>query len=154
MLSARLQAGSRFSAATHHAGHGTAMTTRASEHEATAVRQPERSARFSDYDAYLFKQGAHTRLHERLGAHLGPGDGAQGVHFSVWAPNAREVSVVGDFNQWRADAHPLTARNDHSGIWEGYVDAAAHGDCYKYRIASRYGGYVIDKSDPFAFCCE
>ena len=74
--------------------------------------------------------------------------------FSVWAPNAVEVSVIGDFNEWRAGANRLRQREDSSGIWEGYVPGVKHGDCYKYRIVSRYSGYEVEKSDPFALCCE
>jgi 1,4-alpha-glucan branching enzyme len=114
----------------------------------------EPGSRFSEYDAYLFKQGSHTRLHDKLGAHLTREGEVSGVYFSVWAPNARSVSVTGDFNQWRPDANPLRPREDGSGIWEGFVAGASDGDCYKYRIASRYHGYEIDKSDPFAFYCE
>src|SRR5262245_60651761 len=103
------------------------MKTSVSDPEATSASRGEQRGRFSDYDAYLFKQGAHTRLHDKLGAHLArPGD--RGTHFSVWAPNAREVSVVGDFNQWRKGASPLKVREDGSGIWEGYLPEAGHGD--------------------------
>ena len=130
------------------------MATHITDRETPVAKKAQEGARFSDYDAYLFKQGAHTRLHDKLGAHLTRQGEASGAYFSVWAPNAREVSVIGDFNQWRADANVLRAREDGSGIWEGYVAGAGHGDCYKYRIASRYNGYEIDKSDPFAFYCE
>jgi len=108
---------------------------------------------FSEYDAYLFREGAHTRLHDKLGAHFVP-SAVDRVRFSVWAPNAREVSVIGDFNGWRGDAHRLEPRADASGIWEGVVDGVRHGDCYKYRVASRYHGYAADKGDPYASCCE
>src|SRR5262245_4826609 len=131
------------------------MPTPTSELETPVVKKAQEPAgRFSDYDAYRFKQGSHTRLYEKLGAHLTRHEGVAGTWFSVWAPNANEVSVTGDFNQWRAGANRLRPREDGSGIWEGFVAGAAHGDCYKYRIASRYHGYEIDKSDPFAFCCE
>jgi 1,4-alpha-glucan branching enzyme len=129
------------------------MRTLSPTQDPTALTRSEQPARFSDYDAYLFKQGAHTRLYEKLGAHLAPGADA-GATFSVWAPNAREVSVVGEFNGWRADANRLHPRADSSGIWEGDVAGARHGNCYKYRVVSRHRGYEVDKSDPFAFCCE
>src|SRR5258706_15453360 len=109
------------------------MKTLTPEIEPPAVSRTENRGRFSDYDAYLFKQGTHTRLHDRLGAHLAR-PGSSGVYFSVWAPNAREVAVVGDFNQWRNDADRLRAREDGSGIWEGYLPGAKHGDCYKDHI--------------------
>ena len=108
----------------------------------------------SDYDAYLFKQGSHTRLYEKLGAHLTRQGEADGALFSVWAPNARAVSVIGDFNQWRSGDTPLRPREDGSGVWEGFVAGVGHGDCYKYHIRSRYHGYEVEKGDPFAFCCE
>ena len=105
----------------------------------------------SDHDVYLFREGTHSRLYEKLGCHPRPVGGAQ---FAVWAPNAQAVSVIGDWNGWTAGAHPLEPRPDGSGIWEGVAADAAHGHAYKYRIWSRHGGYVVDKADPFAFCAE
>lgn len=105
---------------------------------------------FTDYDVYLFRQGNHSRLYEKLGAHLAVADGVQGTFFSVWAPNAAEVSVIGDFNGWRAGADPLTVRGDDSGIWEGFVPDIGHGALYKYHIRSRYRDYRVEKGDPFA----
>ena len=98
----------------------------------------------TDLDAYLIAEGTHTRLYEVLGAHPQAGGGAR---FAVWAPNARQVSVIGDFNQWDPDAHPL--EHDRHGVWHGSVSAAARGDRYKYHIRSNWGGYRIDKADPF-----
>src|SRR4051812_44016047 len=80
----------------------------------------DHSSMLSEYDIFLFKQGMHSRLYERLGAHLLP-DG-RNVHFALWAPNAERVSVAGDFNGW--GAQPLTARDDGSGIWESVLPAA------------------------------
>jgi len=105
----------------------------------------------SDHDVYLFREGTHSRLYEKLGCHPRPVGGAQ---FAVWAPNAQAVSVIGDWNGWTAGAHPLEPRPDGSGIWEGVAADAAHGHAYKYRIWSRHGDYVVDKADPFAFCAE
>jgi 1,4-alpha-glucan branching enzyme len=113
-----------------------------------------RRGQFGDYDAYLFKQGAHVRLYDKLGAHLARQGEARGAYFSLWAPNAQAVSVIGDFNGWRAGTAPLRLREDGTGIWEGFIAGMDHGDCYKYHIASRYHGYEVEKSDPFAFCCE
>ncbi len=102
----------------------------------------------TDQDIYLFREGTQEQLQAQFGCHwLGQGRGAQ---FAVWAPNAAAVSVIGEFNEWNGEANPLEARPDGSGVWSGSVAAAAHGQCYKYRIASRVGGYVVDKSDPVA----
>jgi 1,4-alpha-glucan branching enzyme len=80
-----------------------------------------------------------------------PGGGA---HFAVWAPNATAVSVIGDWNGWRGEEDILAARADGSGIWEGAVAAVRHGHAYKYRITSRVDGFVVEKADPYAVCCE
>ncbi|HXW10172.1 MAG TPA: 1,4-alpha-glucan branching protein GlgB [Steroidobacteraceae bacterium] len=108
--------------------------------------------RLTDHDIYLFKQGTHTRLHEKMGAHSVSDAGRAGVHFAVWAPNARRVSVIGDFNDWRANHDPLAPRSDGSGIWEGFVAGVGHGATYKYRIESQ--GRALEKGDPFARCWE
>ena len=105
------------------------------------------SSVLSAQDLYLFNQGRHYRAYNKLGAHLDPSD-ALGTRFSVWAPNARAVSVIGTFNQWDERAHPLTPRAN-SGIWEGAVPDAKKGDLYKFRIWSQYQEYVADKADPF-----
>lgn len=105
-------------------------------------------------DVYLFREGRHARLYEKLGSHVTSIDGADGVCFAVWAPNAVAVSVIGDFNGWQSGVHVLRARPDHSGIWEGFVLGIGHGACYKYRITSAFHGYVVDKADPFAFRAE
>ena len=103
----------------------------------------------SAQDLYLFNEGTHTRLYDKLGARSVKG----GVRFAVWAPNAEYVSVVGDWNKWDRGAHPLEAR-DGSGIWEGTVAGVAPGARYKYHIASRFNGYKVDKTDPFGFSHE
>lgn len=108
----------------------------------------------TDHDVYLFRQGRHTRLYEKLGAHVREIDGDAGVSFGVWAPNAREVSVIGDFNDWRPGAHALQIRGDESGIWEGFVPGLGGGERYKFHVVSRYGDYAADKGDPFAFAWE
>lgn len=109
---------------------------------------------FTENDSYLFKEGTHFRLYEKLGAHLIEHQGQKGVHFSVWAPNAHSVFVQGDFNQWSKTAHPLGVRWDSSGIWEGFVPGLDKGCTYKYHIISKYNNYRIDKADPFAFYTE
>ncbi|WP_340695260.1 1,4-alpha-glucan branching protein GlgB [Hydrogenobacter thermophilus] len=103
----------------------------------------------TDYDIYLFKEGTHCKLYEKLGAH--PLE--DGVYFAVWAPNAIYVSVIGSFNGWSRDSNPLKLRNDGSGIWEGFVSGAKTGDLYKYFIVSK-SGYQAEKSDPFGFFFE
>jgi 1,4-alpha-glucan branching enzyme len=104
----------------------------------------------TDQDVYLFREGTHSRLYDKLGAHAD----ASGTRFAVWAPNAAAVSVIGDFNDWNKSAHPLTPRVDSSGIWERTIPEAGPGTLYKYHIVSNHGGYRVDKRDPFAFHCE
>ena len=109
---------------------------------------------FSDFDVYLFKQGNHYRLFEKLGAHVMTVDDVKGTYFAVWAPNAKKVSVVGDFNHWNPETHPLTARWDGSGIWEGFITGIDTGTLYKFHIDSNYNGYKANRGDPFAFFWE
>ncbi len=109
---------------------------------------------FTDQDIYLFREGNHFNLYEKLGSHLIAVDGVKGVFFAVWAPNAERVAVMGDFNRWNPESHPLKVREDGSGIWEGFVAGIAEGSDYKYRILSRYNHYQVDKGDPYAFCWE
>jgi 1,4-alpha-glucan branching enzyme len=118
------------------------------------VRELAPSAALTDHDVYLFREGTHTRLYEKLGAHLAGEGGQAGTAFAVWAPNAETVSVIGDFNGWDRARHPLSPRSDESGVWEGFVPAIGHGARYKYHVASRYHGYRADKGDPFAFAWE
>jgi 1,4-alpha-glucan branching enzyme len=101
-------------------------------------------------DLYLFNEGSHFRLYDKLGAHPGTFDGRQGIYFAVWAPNAEQVSVIGDFNQWDGANHLLRSRND-SGIWEGFITGIGPGALYKFRIATKHFGYRVDKADPLAF---
>ncbi len=104
----------------------------------------------SDHDIYLFKEGRHHRLYEKLGSHTGVAAGNAGTHFAVWAPNAARVCVFGDFNGWNPDTHPLALRRDDSGIFEGFVPGVGTGTRYKYRIVPRDGGTATDRGDPFA----
>jgi 1,4-alpha-glucan branching enzyme len=105
----------------------------------------------TDQDIYLFREGTHSHLGSKLGCNLVQGSGA---HFAVWAPNATAVSVVGDWNGWRAGEDVLAPRADGSGIWEGAAAGVQHGQAYKYRITSRVDGFVVEKADPYAFCSE
>ncbi len=103
-----------------------------------------------EMDIYLFKQGNHLELYNKLGSHLTSRKGSPGVYFAVWAPNAKYVSVRGDFNAWDAESHPLALRQDESGIWEGFIPGLEAGTLYKYHIKSKYNNYTVDKTDPFA----
>lgn len=109
---------------------------------------------FTNFDIDLFKGGKHFRLYEKLGAHLIEVDGVKGVYFAVWAPSARSVSVVGDFNYWIQGEHSLQVRWDSSGIWEGFIPGIEKGTTYKYKIQSNNGGIITEKADPFALYCE
>ncbi|MBK7109482.1 MAG: 1,4-alpha-glucan branching protein GlgB [Bacteroidetes bacterium] len=105
---------------------------------------------FSDYDIHLFKEGKHFRLWEKLGAHVYEHEEESGVLFSVWAPNAESVWVMGDFNEWNTTEYKLEARWDASGIWEGFIPGIEVGALYKYVIKSTLRGELLEKTDPFA----
>ena len=105
---------------------------------------------FSPEDIFLFREGRHVRLYEKLGAHPMRVAADTGVHFAVWAPNARAVSVIGDFNGWQKGAHPLKVRDDGSGLWAGFIPGINRGALYKYHIIARDSGYEVEKADPFA----
>jgi 1,4-alpha-glucan branching enzyme len=107
----------------------------------------------TDFDVYLFNEGTHVRLYEKLGAHVATVDGTPGVRFAVWAPNADEVSVIGDFNHWDPRATPLHRRH-MSGVWEGFVPGQGQGMIYKYSIKPRFSTQRLEKSDPFGFAAE
>ncbi len=109
---------------------------------------------FTDYDIYLFKQGNHFRLFEKLGSHPMTVEGVSGTYFAVWAPNAKKVSVVGDFNYWNTQTHPLFPRWDSSGIFEGFIPGIGIGALYKFHIESNINGYKANRGDPFAVYWE
>lgn len=109
---------------------------------------------FTDFDIDLFKAGKHFRLYEKLGAHLTEVNGVKGVYFAVWAPSAKKVSVVGDFNYWVEGQHDLFVRWDGSGIWEGFIPGIDKGTTYKYKIQSHNNSIITEKADPFALYCE
>ena len=106
----------------------------------------------SDYDLYLFGEGNHTRIYDRLGAHPLKVGHADGVHFAVWAPNATRASVVGDFNGWDGRVHQMRLLGA-SGVWEIYIPGVHAGQRYKFELRSPYGA-VMQKIDPFAFAFE
>lgn len=111
------------------------------------------SSLLTDLDIFLFKQGSHFRLYEKLGSHLVTVDGVKGCCFAVWAPNASSVSVIGEFNHWDCNVNPLCLRDDSSGIWEGFIADVMVSTIYKYRIVS-HDGKSADKGDPFALSWE
>jgi 1,4-alpha-glucan branching enzyme len=107
----------------------------------------------TDQDLYLFNEGTHYRLYEKLGAHPGTDGEREGTWFAVWAPNAEQVSVIGDWNGWDKRADLMAVRSS-SGVWEAFVPGVTPGMRYKFHVVSRYRGYRADKADPFAFHAE
>ena len=89
---------------------------------------------FTEHDIYLFREGKHYKLYDKFGSHSVEVDGVKGVYFSVWAPFAKEVSVIGNFNGWHSETHKLYPRWDGSGIWEGFIEGLTWGTLYKYAI--------------------
>jgi 1,4-alpha-glucan branching enzyme len=109
--------------------------------------------RLSDFDLHLLAEGTHYRSYEKLGAHVAELDGTHGTDFAVWAPNAAAVSVVGDFNHWDPEAHPMQRRG-LGGIWERFIPGVEPGARYKYAVAPHDGGPRVEKADPHAFYAE
>ena len=101
-------------------------------------------------DVYLMAEGSHRRIYERLGAHPCTIEGVDGVAFAVWAPNARRVSVVGDFNHWDGRRHPMRKRVE-AGIWEIFIPGASRGSHYKFELIGAHGGLLPLKADPVSF---
>ncbi|MBD1428161.1 1,4-alpha-glucan branching protein GlgB [Sphingobacterium litopenaei] len=108
---------------------------------------------FTDFDISLFRSGKHFRLYEKFGSQTVFLDGRQGVYFAVWAPNAKKISVIGNFNGWNPYSHELYVRWDESGIWEGVIFNIGIGEVYKYRIET-YSGEILEKADPFSLTME
>ncbi len=105
----------------------------------------------SEMDIYLFREGNHFHLHDKLGSRIMEVDGETGVYFAVWAPNASSVHVTGNFNGWNKSSHPLKIRWDSSGIWEGFIPGLGQGEIYKYLIiSSKQRHAALEKCDPFA----
>ncbi|MHC5004639.1 MAG: 1,4-alpha-glucan branching protein GlgB, partial [Planctomycetota bacterium] len=130
--------------------------TRKSSSQGTIQADPHRATEsivLTADDLHLFNEGTHYRLYDKLGAHLVHEDGRDGCRFTVWAPSARAVSVIGDFNDWANGAHPIETVGE-SGLWSGFVPDVAEGAVYKYHVESRFHGYQVDKADPFGFMHE
>ena len=108
---------------------------------------------FTDEDSHYFKEGRHFRLFEKLGSRVIEVDGEKGVYFAVWAPNARSVSVIGNFNYWKQKEYMMFPRWDHSGIWEGFIPGLDNGELYKYAIETQHGN-VLEKCDLYAYAWE
>lgn len=105
---------------------------------------------FTEFDINLFKAGKHYRLYEKLGSHPLNLNGVNGTYFAVWAPSAKQVSVIGDFNHWVDGEFKLKVRWDASGIWEGFIPFVGKGNLYKYKIHSNINNYISEKADPYA----
>jgi 1,4-alpha-glucan branching enzyme len=111
------------------------------------------SPSLTEFDLHLLAEGTHYDNYKKLGAHLTEVDGTPGTRFAVWAPNAEAVSVVGDFNGWDRESHPMRNR-PAAGVWETFIPGVGPGTLYKYFIRSRESGYQVEKSDPYAFAAE
>ena len=113
----------------------------------------ETASLLTENDLYLFNEGSHFRLYDKLGAHVVNHQGISGTQVAVWAPNAAQVFVMGDFNGWDKHSNPLRP-NGQSGIWEGFFPGIGNGTLYKYHIVSRFNDYRVDKTDPFSIFNE
>lgn len=140
---------------------GAAKTTKAAKTTArskaaakakTAAPKPEETCKISELDRYLYGQGSHYRIYEKLGAHPYTENGQDGYYFAVWAPHAKSVSVVGDFNSWNPDANPMTVL-ETSGIYEAFIPELSEGQIYKYAITTQDDRLLL-KADPYAFAGE
>ena len=120
---------------------------------APSATQEQGSTLLTAYDLHLFNEGKHSRLFEKFGAHVIEHDGRRGTYFAVWAPNADRISVVGDFNGWNPDSHPMNPR-ESSGAWEAFIPGLGQGTVYKYHLRSRYHMYTVDKTDPYGYYNE
>ncbi len=131
----------------------TARRIKTRNQEKAAEKKLNEISLISEYDIHLFKEGKHFHLYKKLGSHPMDFNGVSGVYFALWAPNAKNVSVIGDFNDWYKQAHPMNSRGDESGIWEVFIPEAKKGSLYKYYIQSTTG-YEAEKGDPYAFMWE
>jgi 1,4-alpha-glucan branching enzyme len=105
----------------------------------------------TDFDKYLLGEGTHERTYEKMGAHLVELNGQKGIHFAVWAPSARQIFLMGEFNGWHGESHPMNSSD--SGVWTLFVPGLEEHTLYKYRVVT-YGGESFDKTDPYSFAME
>jgi 1,4-alpha-glucan branching enzyme len=132
----------------------TAAPAAAPEGSALAPRAPDvAELGMGEMDLHLFHEGTHPHLYDKLGARPARRGDEEGVFFATWAPNAERVSVIGEFNGWDPERHPM-ARRGGMGVWEVFVPGARAGQAYKLHVASQHGGYRADKADPFGFWGE
>src|SRR5262245_11439190 len=122
-------------------------------HDRRGVDLIEQVSLLTPDDLHMFNEGTHFRRYEEFGAHPIRSECVDGTYLAVWAPNAERVSVMGSFNDWSKDRHPLRPR-ESSGIWEGFIPGIGKGTLYKFHIRSHVHGYVVDKTDPFALFNE
>jgi len=107
----------------------------------------------TSYDYHLHMEGTFYQSYQKMGAHVMKQGGKTGVHFAVWAPNAAEVSVIGDWNEWKHGVNPMQMRED-AGIWTCFIPNLQQGSLYKYSIVSKYNNFHTEKADPYAFATE
>ena len=119
---------------------------------ASSKKKASATGFISDLDCYLFGAGTHYEIYQKLGAHPKTYKGKEGIYFAVWAPHAREVHLVGDFNNWNPEANPME-RISESGIWEIFNPGMKLGELYKFAITTQ-SGRILHKADPFAFSAE
>jgi len=131
----------------------TKQTTETLPEQLQQLSAVEAYSRFTDFDVSLFQSGKHYKLYEKFGSHVVQHKGVVGTYFAVWAPNAKYISVIANFNGWNRGSHPLNVRWDGSGIWEGFIPNVGNGEVYKYFISSS-SGEELEKSDPFALRWE
>lgn len=152
-LAAQIGAGTETKTASREGVEESSAQRNARDKETSSVEKPGEATLFSAYDVHLFREGKHFHLYKKFGSHLMDHRGVKGVYFALWAPNAEEVSVIGDFNAWDRKAHPMQVRQDSSGIWEIFIPEGKNGSLYKYFLRSK-NGYEAEKGDPFAFMWE
>src|SRR6266566_1665281 len=135
-------------------GVGEKMTEFNDTQDVASITEQAIPSVFSDFDLYLFGQGKHYHIYEKMGAHIRTVNGVVGTNFATWAPNALAVSVIGDFNDWKRDTNPMHLRHRELGVWECFVPGVQAGALYKYAIYSRFNNYTVDKTDPYGFAVE